>query len=76
MRDGIWIRTQDREAFSFVKDFRVADYGSRNNRQYVVVADGILELGKYITFNRAKEVIDGIQNAVLQKREIYEMPKE
>lgn len=76
MRDGIWIRTQDREVFSFVKDFRVSDYGSRNNRQYVVVADGILELGKYITFKRAKEVIDGIQNAVLQKREIYEMPKE
>ncbi len=51
-------------------------YGGRKYTKNVIVGNRILDLGVYPTEDRAMEVLQEIQESVLMKKKVYEMPKE
>ena len=61
-------------AFVDIVEFVV--YGGRKYTKNVIVGNRILDLGVYPTEDRAMEVLQEIQESVLMKKKVYEMPKE
>lgn len=76
MRDGIWIQSQDGNTLAFVDVVEYANYGAERKRKNIIVGNRILDLGVYPTENRAIEVLKEIQESIIRKKEVYEMPKE
>jgi hypothetical protein len=72
----LWIRSQDRHKILKVNEVYVCKH--ENNHVY---ADGGIELGEYVTKQRALEVLDEIQKYLLlpnvdNSNYVYEMPEE
>lgn len=76
MKGGIWIRSQDGNTLAFVDVVEYARYGAERKLKNVIVGNRILDLGVYPTEDRAMEVLQEIQESVLMKKKVYEMPKE
>lgn len=76
MREGIWIQSQGGKIVAFVDIVEFVVYGGRENIKNVIVGNRILDLGVYPTEERAIEVLKEIQESILRKKKVYEMPKE
>ena len=76
MRGGIWIQSQGGKILAFVDVVEFVVYGGRKYTKNVIVGNRILDLGVYPTEDRAMEVLQEIQESVLMKKKVYEMPKE
>lgn len=76
MRSGIWIQSQGGKMLAFVDIVEFVVYGGRKYTKNVIVGNRILDLGVYPTEDRAMEVLQEIQESVLMKKKVYEMPKE
>lgn len=76
MRSGIWIQSQGGKMLAFVDIVEFVVYSGRKYTKNVIVGNRILDLGVYPTEDRAMEVLQEIQESVLMKKKVYEMPKE
>lgn len=76
MRSGIWIQSQGGKMLAFVDIIEFVVYGGRKYTKNVIVGNRILDLGVYPTEDRAMEVLQEIQESILMKKKVYEMPKE
>lgn len=76
MRGGIWIQSQGGKILAFVDIVEYAKYGTERKQKNVVVGNRILDLGEYPTEERALQVLQEIQDCILRKKKVYEMPKE
>lgn len=76
MRSGIWIQSQGGKMLAFVDIVEFVVYGGRKYTKNVIVGNRILDSGVYPTEDRAMEVLQEIQESVLMKKKVYEMPKE
>lgn len=76
MRSGIWIQSQGGKMLAFVDIIEFVVYGGRKYTKNVIVGNRILGLGVYPTEDRAMEVLQEIQESILMKKKVYEMPKE
>lgn len=76
MRSGIWIQSQGGKMLAFVDIIEFVVYGGRKYTKNMIVGNRILDLGVYPTEDRAMEVLQEIQESILMKKKVYEMPKE
>lgn len=76
MRSGIWIESQGGKMLAFVDIVEFVVYGGRKNIKNVIVGNRILDLGVYPTEERTLEVLKEIQESIIEKKKLYEMPKE
>ena len=83
MIGGIWIRSQNESTLAFIDVVEYARYGAEYARyskekkiKNVIVGNRILDLGMYSTDTRALEILKEIQESILSKKKVYEMPKE
>ena len=76
MRGGIWIQSQGGKILAFVDVVEFVVYGCRKNTKNVIVGNRMLDLGVYQTEDRAVEVLNEIQESIIEKKKLYEMPKE
>lgn len=76
MREGIWIQSQGRKILAFVDIVEFVVYGGRKSTKNVIVGNRILDLGVYPTEERTLEVLKEIQESIIEKKKLYEMPKE
>ena len=76
MRGGIWIQSQGGKILAFVDVVEFVVYGGRKTTKNVIVGNRILDLGVYQTEDRAVEVLNEIQESIIEKKKLYEMPKE
>lgn len=76
MKEGIWIQSQGRKILAFVDIVEFVVYGGRKNTKNVIVGNRMLDLGVYPTEERTLEVLNEIQESIIEKKKLYEMPKE
>ena len=76
MKGGIWIRSQDGNTLAFVDVVEYAKYGAERKQKNVIIGNRVMDLGVYRTDKRALEILKDIQEGILRKSKIYEMPKE
>ena len=76
MRSGIWIQSQGGKILAFVDIVEFVVYGKSRHTKNVIVGNRMLDLGVYQTEDRAVEVLNEIQESIIEKKKLYEMPKE
>lgn len=76
MRSGIWIRSQDGNTLAFVDVVEYVKYGAERKQKNVIIGNRVMDLGVYPTAERALEVLKEIQESIIEKKKLYEMPGE
>ena len=73
---GIWIRNQYGTSLRFVQDFYITHYADKNIYEiYTVHNNEKFMLGDYETGERARKVLDEIQDAIIKNYPlVYQMP--
>lgn len=70
----MWIRSQNRRGIEKVSNMYISD-DNHIETDIVVPEKGKLLLGRYDTRQRALEVLDEIQEAIVAGKKFYQMPE-
>ena len=69
----MWIRSQDKKQLVNENDFYIS---LRRNKKYCVCTGHGIDLGVYKSREDAIEVLDMLEEAIINKLILFEMPKE